>query len=158
MTEKVLINIKGLQFNSEDEDAIEVINVGHFGEINGKMCIKYDEMLEGENKLTSNLIKISEGSVEIIKKGHLTAHLLFNANEKTMTYYETPFGSLYLGIFSKNIEIDRREDGIEIIIEYSLEVNYEEISECRVSISVKPQGSDIKDFFAFKDMQETEQE
>ena len=81
-----------------------------------------------------------------------------NANEKTMTYYETPFGSLYLGIFSKNIEIDRREDGIDILIEYSLEVNYEEISECRVNISVKPQGTDIKDFFTFKDVKGTEQE
>lgn len=144
MTENVLVTIKGLQFNALDEDAIEIINVGQYSEINGKIYIKYDEMLEGESRLTSNLIKISEGNVEITKKGSVSAHLSFQANEKTMTYYETPFGSLYLGIFSKKLAVDKKEDAINISIEYSLEVNYEEISECSVNICVKPQDGKMK--------------
>lgn len=144
MTENVLVTIKGLQFSSGDEQAIEIINLGKFSEINGKLYVKYDEMLEGENRLTSNLIKIGENSVEITKKGPVTAHLLFNANEKTMTYYDTPFGSLYMGIFSRSLEIDKNEDSIRISIDYSLEVNYEELSDCKVTILIKPQDANVK--------------
>lgn len=144
MTENVLVTIKGLQFNTSDKDIIEVINIGHFSEINDKIYVKYDELSDSEKILTNNLIKIGKGSVEIIKKGPISTHMLFTVNEKTMAFYNTPFGSMYLSIIAKNVEIDKKEDAINIWIDYFLEINYEQISECKVEISIKPQDKAVK--------------
>ena len=139
MTENVLVTIKGLQFDAVDENVIEVINVGRFSEINDKIYVKYDEMLDGEKNLTRNLIKIGESSVEITKMGSVSANMKFCANEKTMCLYNTPFGSLHLGILARNVDINKKEETIHILIEYSIEVNDEQISENKVEICIKQQ-------------------
>ena len=103
MKEKVYVNIKGLHLTVEsdenEEDAVEVINIGRYKVVNGKEYIKYEETIEGEKKKCTNTIKIDKDTVEITKKGPVTAHMSFEKGNKTMTFYETPFGSLYLGIF-----------------------------------------------------------
>ena len=140
MTENVIVTIKGLQFDSVDENVIEVIHIGRFSEINNKIYVKYDEILEGEIRATTNLIKIGEGIVEITKRGPVSTHMQFCPNEKTMSFYNTPFGSFNLGILSRIVDIDKNEDAIYIFIEYSLEVNEEQISECKVEICIKLQN------------------
>ena len=146
MTENVLVTIKGLQFDAVDENVIEVINVGRFSEINDKVYVKYDEMLEGEKNPTRNLIKIIEGSVEIVKIGSVSSHMKFCANEKTMSLYNTPFGSLHLGILARNVDIKKKEDVIHILIEYSIEVNDEQVSENKVEICIKQQDKVVNSF------------
>ena len=144
MTKDVYVTIKGLQFADDDSDIIEVINIGQFSEINHSVYIKYDEVIEGESMVSHNLIKISDDGVEITKKGPVTAHMSFVPNQKTMTYYETQFGNLYLGIFARTVEIEKTDSKITIEIEYSIEVNYEQISECNVSVVITPQNEQVK--------------
>ena len=139
MTENVLVTIKGLQFDAVDETVIEVINIGRFRQINNKIYLKYDELVENETRLTSNLIKIDGGSIEITKKGTVSTHMRFCANEKTVSLYNTPFGSFSLGIFTRSVEIDKQEDVINILIDYSLEVEEKQISDCKVGICIKTQ-------------------
>jgi len=137
MTENVQVTIKGLQNDSVDENVIESINMGQFIEINNKIYVKYDEILDGESSLTKNIIKIDNGNVEITKRGPISTHMRFCANEKTISLYNTPFGSLYLSIFTRSVLIDRKEDIIYIFIDYSLEVNEEQLSEYKMEICIK---------------------
>ena len=140
MTENVTVTIKGLHFDSVDENIIEKINIGRCSEINNKIYVKYDEILEGEMRTVTNLIKIGEGRVEITKRGPVSTHMQFSPNEKTMFLYNTPFGSFNLGILASKVDIDKEEDAIHIFIEYSLEANEEMISDCKVEICIKPQN------------------
>ena len=128
MDERVFVSIKGLHFasgvqdsdsdGSADEEVIETVNTGRY-----KRC--------------SNLIKItSDGTVEITKKGYVTTHFSFVPGERTTTYYETPYGGIYLGINSKNIVIERSDERIYAGIEYTLELNHEIISESSVEIEI----------------------
>ena len=57
-----------------------------------------------------------------------------------MTFYETPYGNLYLGVFAREVLIDRDDDCIKIIIDYGLEMNYEHVSDCRVEIKISSYG------------------
>ena len=144
MTKDVYVTIKGLQFAEDDSDSIEVITIGQLSEINHSIYIKYDDVIEGESTVSHNLIKISDDGVEITKKGPVTAHMSFVPNQKTMTYYETPFGNLYLGIFARTVEVEKTDSKITIEIDYSLELNYEHISECNVSIVITQQSERVK--------------
>ena len=58
-----------------------------------------------------------------------------------MTFYETPFGNIYLGIFSREVDIQRTEDTIKISIDYSLELNYEQVSDAKVVIDISSRGN-----------------
>lgn len=149
MNDKVYIKVKGLQMSdndeadnvNEDDDPVEVISVGKYNVVDGKEYIRYDEIYEFENMKGSNLIKISQDCVEITKRGPITAHLSFIVGEKTMTCYGTPFGNIYLGIFTRKLDIKRDEDNIRVSIVYSLELNYETVSECDVEIEISSKGN-----------------
>lgn len=142
MKEKVFVKVKGLQFanGQEEEDIIEVINVGRYRIINGSEYVKYDEVYEESTQKSTNTIKISEKCVEITKKGLVTAHMSFVEGEKTMTFYDTPYGSIYLGIFAQNIQIDRDEDDIRISIDYSIDMNYEKVADSHIDIEISSKG------------------
>jgi uncharacterized beta-barrel protein YwiB (DUF1934 family) len=142
MKEKVFVKVKGLQFanGQEEEDIIEVINVGRYRIINGSEYVKYDEVYEESTQKSTNTIKISEKCVEITKKGLVTAHMSFVEGEKTMTFYDTPYGSIYLGIFAQNIQIERGEDDIRISIDYSIDMNYEKVADSHIDIEISSKG------------------
>ena len=142
MKEKVFVKVKGLQFanGQEEEDIIEVINVGRYRIINGSEYVKYDEVYEESTQKSTNTIKISEKCVEITKKGLVTAHMSFVEGEKTMTVYDTPYGSIYLGIFAQNIQIERAEDDIRIAIDYSIDMNYEKVADSHIDIEISSKG------------------
>lgn len=142
MKEKVFVKVKGLQFanGQEEEDIIEVINVGRYRIINGSEYVKYDEVYEESTQKSTNTIKISEKCVEITKKGLVTAHMSFVEGEKTMTFYDTPYGSIYLGIFAQNIHIERDEDDIRISIDYSIDMNYEKVADSHIDIEISSKG------------------
>ncbi len=142
MKEKVFVKVKGLQFanGQEEEDIIEVINVGRYKIINGSEYVKYDEVYEESTQKSTNTIKISEKCVEITKKGLVTAHMSFVEGEKTMTFYDTPYGSIYLGIFAQNIQIERDEDDIRISIDYSIDMNYEKVADSHIDIEISSKG------------------
>ena len=142
MKEKVFVKVKGLQFanGQEEEDIIEVINVGRYKIINGSEYVKYDEVYEESTQKSTNTIKISEKCVEITKIGLVTAHMSFVEGEKTMTFYDTPYGSIYLGIFAQNIQIERDEDDIRISIDYSIDMNYEKVADSHIDIEISSKG------------------
>ena len=92
--------------------------------------------------VTKTQIKIKgEDSLEVLKRGVSNAHMIFDTKRKNRSYYETPYGQLNLGIFTRNIKIDEKEDNINIKVEYALDVNYEPLAECTIRINVKPKGS-----------------
>lgn len=144
MKEKVFIKVKGLQLmnedNEEEEDIIEVINVGRYKVVNGSEYVKYDEVYEDTESKSTNTIKISNKCVEITKKGVVTAHMSFVKGEKTMTFYDTPYGSIYLGIFTRDIQLERDEDNIKVAIDYSIDMNYEKVADSHVEIEISSKG------------------
>ncbi len=137
MTEDVLVTIKGLALaDSEDDEAVEVINIGKYNEVNGKCYVRYEECVEGEKETINNLLKFTDESVEITRKGPSSTHMVFEKDNKTMTYYNTPYGSLFLGIYTREITIERSEELISIAIDYTLEANYEVVADYNVDILI----------------------
>lgn len=137
MTKKVLIKIAGAQ-NAQDEtsEPIEVICVGSYYKRNGKHFIKYDEPVEESDEVNSNIIKISDKEIEMTKKGQVSSHMVFTLGQKNMTFYNTPFGNMYMGLETDDMEISVEDNLIKANIEYAMELNYEHVARCSVNIEV----------------------
>ena len=139
MTKDVLLSISGLQFAAQDEEdvePVEVITAGDYYKKNGKHYILYDEVMEGFDGNTRNIIKLTEDSLDITKKGVSNVHMVFEKNKKNVSYYNTPFGSLLIGIDAKSVDIAETEDNIDVRVKYNLEVNYEHLADCKLSMDV----------------------
>lgn len=147
MTKDILVTISGLQFAAEDDgagEAVEVITPGDYYKKNDKHYVMYDEVMEGFDGTTKNVIKIAENCLDITKKGVTNVHMIFEKNKKNVTYYYTPFGSLLIGIDAKQVNIAETEENIDVTVNYDLEVNYEFLANCNITMNIKAKNA--KDF------------
>ena len=145
MTKNVIVSISGLQFAEEnDSEPVEVITAGDYYKKNGKHYIVYDEVMEGLDGITKNMIKVQENCLDITKKGVSNVHMLFEKNKKNVTYYYTPYGSLLIGIDAKKIDVQEEEHSLHISVDYALEINYEHMADC--TITMKIQSQEASDF------------
>lgn len=141
MTKEVLLAISGIQMSVEDEDAVEMFAPGEYYFRNGKHFLLYEEVVEGFSETTKNIIKVSDDYMELTKKGITNVHMVFEKNKKNVTYYNTPFGSLLIGIEASRVEVHESDAGIHIEVVYALEINCEFIADCNISIDVSPKGA-----------------
>ena len=141
MTRDILVRIKGLQFAPEGEDEpLEVFTPATYFERNGKHYIKYDEVMEGFSGTIQNLIKVNKDSMEVTKRGLTNVHMIFEENKKNVTYYSTPFGNLLIGISATYIAVETTDNKIDIKVDYALEVNYEHLADCTISMNIQSRG------------------
>lgn len=146
MTRDVLISIQGLQFDdsginhveSDDElDMIETICPGKYYYKNDTHYLLYEEIMEEFFESARGMLKLKDKEFMVIKKGAVNAQMVFSEGKKTLTDYHTPLGNILIALDTKKIEVHEDEDCMEIHISYGLEANYQFISDCNISISVK---------------------
>lgn len=138
MNKDVLISIKGLHFDvSEQPEDLEVFQPGQYYMRGGLHYIIYEEPVEGTDYTTKNMIKFDENSMTLTKKGIVNATMLFDKNNKNLTNYNTPYGSITIGIDTQSINVYKGSDEIRLNIRYRLDVNYEFLSECNIDIIAK---------------------
>lgn len=138
MTKDVLVSISGLQFSAEDQnEPVELITSANYYKKNGKHYIVYDEVTEGFSDITKNIIKLGEESLDITKRGVTNVHMMFEKDKKNVTYYYTPYGSLLVGIDATDIKVLETEHDINVKVDYALEVNYQHMADCSISMSIK---------------------
>ena len=138
MDKEVLITLKGLQINEPvDTGVVEIVALGEYYEKNDKKYIIYEEVVEGMEGKIKNIIKLSPTCMEVTKKGLTNTHMVFEENKKNLTVYNTPFGAFSLGIMAKGIDIDENDDSMSVKVEYELDMNYEHVADCTISLGIR---------------------
>ena len=137
MTKDVLITIRGVHTLDHEDNDVEMIVRGDYYQKNGKNYILYEEILEGAEERVKNVIKISPSSMDIIKKGVTNSRMLFEKNKKNLSCYSTPVGNLVIGIQANHFYVEEQENSIKVNVDYSLDINYEHMSDCRICVDVQ---------------------
>lgn len=143
MTKQVLLTISGLHYDSfpgeEDEnEPIEVITPATYYLKNGKHYVVYDEMVEGMPGTIQNKIRIAgDNLLEIKKSGLANTRMVFEKDKINMTQYETPYGELMIGIFTKNMLVDVTEKNIDVRVNYELDINSEKVADCDIKMNIR---------------------
>lgn len=148
MTKDVLVSISGIQSelsgsDSEESMPLEVVTPASYFLKNGKHYILFDELVEGVPGVTKNRIKISGNDcMEIIKTGITNAHMVFEKKKKNVTYYQTPYGQILVGLNTRNIDMKVTEKNIDVRVDYEMDVNYEPLADCTVKVNIIPRDSE----------------
>lgn len=141
MTKDIVISIQGLQTAEDNQsETVEMISPGEYYFRNGKHFFLYEEAEEGKQEITKNIIKVSKDYMEVTKKGVVNVHMIFEKDKKNVTYYNTPFGSMLIGIDAYRVDVKQQEEEIAVDVEYALEINNEHLANCRISMKANSKG------------------
>ena len=146
MNKDVLIHVRGLQMMETDDaqEPIEIVVPGQYYFRNGSHYHRNEEMLEDTAETTVNYIKMSPNGVEVRKQGQVNVHMVFEEGKKNKTFYNTPYGTLQMGISATGLELKESEDGIQMKVDYALDMNEEHVADCY--LTVQAQSKDSADF------------
>ena len=129
MDKEVLIHVRGLQTMDADgeQEPLEIVVPGQYYFRNG-----------------SHYIKISWKGMEVRKKGVVNVHMVFEQGKKNMTYYTTPYGTIEMGIAATNLNLQESDGGLDMKVDYALDMNQEHVADCYLAIKAQPK--DCKNF------------
>jgi len=139
MTKDVLVSISGTQFMdmSENDEPIEIVTNGSYYKKNKKHYVIYDEIIEGINGTTKNTLKFDENIFNLTRSGAINTSMIFEENRRNMTNYNTPFGTITVGIDASSITIDEKEEEINVNVDYAIDVNYEYLADCKIALKIQ---------------------
>ena len=142
MSKKVLVTIKGTQKGlDEEETSVSSVQSGVYCKMRGKHLVEYEEVLDmGDGKCSapvSNLLKFTQEEVWLRKRGGTSADMYFKEGSVHKCMYDTGFGTLEMGMVTNSLEIFRHEEGIDVRVEYGLDMNGAHVSDNTIEISVK---------------------
>ncbi len=145
MTKEVFLSLKGLQMeSSESAQEMETITPAEYYWKKDSHYVIYEEMTEGFNEKTRNMIKFQGSCLEVSKKGLINVHMVFEKNKKNMTSYMTPYGNILIGIDTESILLKESEEQIKLMVAYSLEANYQHLADCKIELELRPRESGIQ--------------
>ena len=142
MDKEVLIHVRGLHMMEEDgeQEPVEIVVPGESYSGNGSHSLRYEEILEDFSEPTINYIKISPKGIEVRKKGIVNVHMVFEQGKKNMTYYTTPYGTIEMGIAATNMNLKEDESGLNMRVDYALDMNQEHVADCCLAIQAQPKN------------------
>ena len=141
MKKDVIISIRGMQnYDGSEPDAIELVTQGTLSDHPDGYLISYEESeltgLEG----TQTQLEIGPERVTLLRLGQLCSQMVFEKGRTHRSLYDTPFGSMEIGISTRRLRSTMGERGGELEIAYSVEVNHSLAGENLFQINVREVG------------------
>lgn len=125
MTDNVIISIKGKQlYTQSGPDEMELVTSGTLKrDARGGYTISYQESeltgLEG----TTTRLHIDGARVTLLREGSINSQMVFEEGRRHLSMYETPYGSLSVGINTRRMRSTVGEAGGELEIDYAIEID-----------------------------------
>jgi len=135
---KVFISIKGLPvYSSNEDDAFELMTDGEYLRHNGISTFSYIESsLTGQDgQLTT--FNVEHDRVVLQRSDGMSGDMIFSENQKHHFLYDTPLGSIMLGIDTHSIKNNMSDDGGNLEIRYDIEVDNVAVSQNLFKINVR---------------------
>ena len=123
MKKEVLITVRGTQLTDGVPETVELMTRGTMTGRNGKFAISYVETeLTGTEGVVSTFLVLNPNRVVLTRDGPIKSRMVFVKGVKDESLYDLGFGSLLLGVFTRDIQVDLSEDGGRLFIDYVVEI------------------------------------
>ena len=106
---------------------------------NGKFAISYTETeLTGTPGVVSTVLVLNPHRVVRTREGPIKSRMVFVEGVKDESMYDLGFGSLLLGVHTRQIAVELHDDGGRLFIDYTVEVEQSQASRNSYEILVRP--------------------
>ena len=135
---KATIYIKGkAALTDDDSDGFELMTDGEYEQKNEVSTFSYMESeLTGFNGLLTTF-DVEPDRVVLRRGEGVVGDMVFSENKKHHFLYETPYGSITMGIDTLSIKKNMRNDGGRLEIRYDIKVDNMAVSQNLFEIDIK---------------------
>lgn len=139
MKNNCILSILNKQIIDTEKNNIKILTMGCYKKINNKYYIIYNEYPEDSlDKLTVSILKIESSDYIILtKSGSIQSKLMLEKGKRHYCQYQTEFGDFTLGIYTKTIEYNFRQNSGNIYIKYFLDINSTLTATNEIFINIK---------------------
>lgn len=122
----VIISLRIQQlYAGEEEESLELVTEGQLQKDNGLYLLTYQESELTGLAGTLTVFQIEPHCITLLRVGEFNSQMVFEEGRRHMSLYETPYGSLSVGVHTRRMRAKIGERGGEIEIDYNLEINHE---------------------------------
>ncbi len=125
MEKEVVISIKGVQVGDDQvPDTIELVTQGRLERDDYGYTLSYQETeltgLEG----TLTTFHVEDDRITLMRVGGVSSQMVFEQGRRHLSLYDTPYGSMTVGVNTRNMMAELSERGGRIEIDYALEIDH----------------------------------
>ena len=141
----VLISIRGMQaLEDGQEETMELITEGHFkGQESGEFILTYEESELTGLGSTKTTFQIEPKRITLLREGEVNSQMVFEEGRRHLSMYDTPFGSMSIGVNTRRMHKELSKAGGEIEIEYAMEIDHAMAGRNIFQIQVKEKTTGI---------------
>lgn len=121
MKKKAIISLVSKQDDNE-EDSIEVVTPGDFYKKDDCYYAVYNETQITGMQDTTTTLKINADKFSLIRIGSTSTNMNFMKKGEDIALYDTPYGTMELKIFTKNLDINVNDEGGKVMIDYIMSI------------------------------------
>lgn len=133
----VLISITGIQHVDDQKDTVEMTTAGQMVPTPEGWRLFYDESVASGMEGVTTSMDIQKDQVLLQRNGAMNSLLVLQKGRRHMCSYNTPYGSMMLGVYTQELRNALTEHGGELDFCYTLDMNAGVTSSHDVHISVK---------------------
>ncbi len=126
MDDNVILSIRGTQRGAGEQDSsvVELVTLGTLQRDEKGVTISYKETELTGMEGTTTKVRIEDGpKVTLLREGAINTQLIFEMGQWYLALYETPYGSLSVGVQTQRLKNTVSETGGDLEIDYNIEVN-----------------------------------
>jgi len=139
MKKDVSINIKSVQTAENERDTTELFTCGRLlGKRGGDYTLSYDESEVTGFAGSKIVLDVTGDNMVVMKRtGEASANLVIEKGKKHHCYYGTPYGDFMVGITADDIKCNLNDDGGDLYLKYTIDINSTLMSENEMYIDFK---------------------
>ena len=142
----VIISIRGMQsYEDMEDETIELVTEGRLEEdgSDGYTLTYQETELTGlEGTLTT--FQIEKDRITLMRMGEVNSQMVFEEGRRHLSMYNTPFGALSIGISTRRMRSELRQDGGEIEIDYAIEIDHTMAGQNFFQINIRKKHTPIQ--------------
>ncbi len=140
LTKDVRISIKGLMGTDEDGEDIELVTGGRYAFEDKRAAFEYMESELTGMKGTKTRVTVDPEAVLITRSGTVNMQMIFAKGRKHYFNYDTPYGSMTMGLATQSIKNELGRSGGRLEVNYLMDLDSAMTTRNKVEIEIRDQG------------------
>ncbi|MEG0765587.1 MAG: DUF1934 domain-containing protein [Pseudoflavonifractor sp.] len=146
MDKSVIISVSAKQsFEDAEDETVELVTEGVLAcEGGGDFTLSYQESELTGMQGTLTTFQVEGQRITLLRMGEYNSQMVFEPGRKHLSYYNTPYGTLSIGVNTNRMQAALDEHGGQITIDYGIEVDHAMAGRNLFQIDIREKESAIK--------------
>ena len=125
MKQEVTLSIQGRQtYQDQEPEIIELVTEGTLEKDGNAWCVSYEESDLTGLKGTNTTFRVEPGMITLTRKGPLNSQMVFQEGRRHLSLYNTPYGSMTIGVHTNHLMAELTDQGGDIEVDYAIEMDH----------------------------------